>query len=206
MVMIKWMETIRGKNGGVLKWGLCVSGIPTSSVKHFILCMSLNLSFLVLMSQIFLLDKEDIMCLKYIIPYLIIQLYLQPHYLSINPSTLYNWMDSTILFHNRRVFRWVSGAPSAFRGIHFLSSIQTNNRDLWFPPAAGSQVPASASLPSVPQLSPVTQNTAPNMRWFIFPPLAYTWARTLSALLCTRASTLDLKHASKDCWFSWSSH
>ncbi|XP_076585380.1 lipopolysaccharide-responsive and beige-like anchor protein isoform X3 [Chaetodon auriga] len=30
-------------------------------------------------------------------------------------------------------------------------------------PAAGGQVPASASLPSVPPLSPVTQNTAPNM-------------------------------------------
>lgn len=29
--------------------------------------------------------------------------------------------------------------------------------------AAGGQVPGSASLPSVPQLSPVTQNTAPNM-------------------------------------------
>ncbi|MEQ2295079.1 hypothetical protein AMECASPLE_010509, partial [Ameca splendens] len=34
---------------------------------------------------------------------------------------------------------------------------------LWFLPAAGSQVPASSSLPSVPPLSPVTQNTAPNM-------------------------------------------
>ncbi|XP_041788966.1 lipopolysaccharide-responsive and beige-like anchor protein isoform X3 [Chelmon rostratus] len=31
------------------------------------------------------------------------------------------------------------------------------------PAAAGGQVPASASLPSVPPLSPVTQNTAPNM-------------------------------------------
>uniref|UniRef100_A0AAQ5YLC1 Neurobeachin n=1 Tax=Amphiprion ocellaris TaxID=80972 RepID=A0AAQ5YLC1_AMPOC len=45
----------------------------------------------------------------------------------------------------------------------FLSNIQTNNRVLWFLPAAGGQVPASASLPSVPPLSPVTQNTAPNM-------------------------------------------
>uniref|UniRef100_A0A8D3E1Z7 Neurobeachin n=1 Tax=Scophthalmus maximus TaxID=52904 RepID=A0A8D3E1Z7_SCOMX len=34
---------------------------------------------------------------------------------------------------------------------------------LWFLPIAGGQVPASASLPSVPPLSPVTQNTAPNM-------------------------------------------
>ncbi|KAA8594657.1 hypothetical protein FQN60_011792, partial [Etheostoma spectabile] len=34
---------------------------------------------------------------------------------------------------------------------------------LWFLPAAGGQVPASTSLPSVPPLSPVTQNTAPNM-------------------------------------------
>uniref|UniRef100_A0A671UCR5 Neurobeachin n=1 Tax=Sparus aurata TaxID=8175 RepID=A0A671UCR5_SPAAU len=47
--------------------------------------------------------------------------------------------------------------------ILFLSNIQTNNRVLWFLPAAGGQVPASASLPSVPPLSPVTQNTAPNM-------------------------------------------
>ncbi|XP_062243865.1 lipopolysaccharide-responsive and beige-like anchor protein isoform X2 [Platichthys flesus] len=31
------------------------------------------------------------------------------------------------------------------------------------PAASGGQVPASASLPSVPPLSPVTQNTAPNM-------------------------------------------
>lgn len=52
--------------------------------------------------------------------------------------------------------------------VPFLSNIQTNNRVLWFLPAAGSQVPASTSLPSVPPLSPVTQNTAPNMRWFIF--------------------------------------
>uniref|UniRef100_A0A4W6ET32 LPS responsive beige-like anchor protein n=1 Tax=Lates calcarifer TaxID=8187 RepID=A0A4W6ET32_LATCA len=45
----------------------------------------------------------------------------------------------------------------------FLSNIQTNNRVLWFLPVAGGQVPASTSLPSVPPLSPVTQNTAPNM-------------------------------------------
>uniref|UniRef100_A0A671UAJ2 Neurobeachin n=1 Tax=Sparus aurata TaxID=8175 RepID=A0A671UAJ2_SPAAU len=52
---------------------------------------------------------------------------------------------------------------SSFDSILFLSNIQTNNRVLWFLPAAGGQVPASASLPSVPPLSPVTQNTAPNM-------------------------------------------
>lgn len=82
-------------------------------------------------------------------------------------------MDATILFHNRHVSALVYGASSAFEcsavrvhahGIHFLSSIQTNNGDLWFLPAAGGQVPGSASLPSVPPLSPVTQNTAPNMR------------------------------------------
>uniref|UniRef100_A0A3Q3MW59 Neurobeachin n=1 Tax=Labrus bergylta TaxID=56723 RepID=A0A3Q3MW59_9LABR len=52
---------------------------------------------------------------------------------------------------------------SSFDSVLFLSNIQTNNRVLWFLPAAGGQVPASASLPSVPPLSPVTQNTAPNM-------------------------------------------
>uniref|UniRef100_A0A7N6BZH0 LPS-responsive vesicle trafficking, beach and anchor containing n=1 Tax=Anabas testudineus TaxID=64144 RepID=A0A7N6BZH0_ANATE len=51
----------------------------------------------------------------------------------------------------------------SFDSVLFLSNIQTNNRVLWFLPAAGGQVPASASLPSVPPLSPVTQNTAPNM-------------------------------------------
>uniref|UniRef100_A0A665TUE2 Neurobeachin n=1 Tax=Echeneis naucrates TaxID=173247 RepID=A0A665TUE2_ECHNA len=52
---------------------------------------------------------------------------------------------------------------SSFDSILFLSNIQTNNRVLWFRPVAGGQVPASASLPSVRPLSPVTQNTAPNM-------------------------------------------
>uniref|UniRef100_A0A3Q2DBV8 Neurobeachin n=1 Tax=Cyprinodon variegatus TaxID=28743 RepID=A0A3Q2DBV8_CYPVA len=46
---------------------------------------------------------------------------------------------------------------------HNQTNKSTNNSVLWFLPAAGGQVPASSSLPSVPPLSPVTQNTAPNM-------------------------------------------
>uniref|UniRef100_A0A667XTN7 Neurobeachin n=1 Tax=Myripristis murdjan TaxID=586833 RepID=A0A667XTN7_9TELE len=51
----------------------------------------------------------------------------------------------------------------SFDSVLFLSNIQTNNGVLWFLPAAGGQVPASTSLPSVPSLSPMTQHTAPNM-------------------------------------------
>uniref|UniRef100_A0A3Q2ZQD9 LPS-responsive vesicle trafficking, beach and anchor containing n=1 Tax=Kryptolebias marmoratus TaxID=37003 RepID=A0A3Q2ZQD9_KRYMA len=59
--------------------------------------------------------------------------------------------------------------PPAFLGpvadVAKDSSLQFRSFDrvLWFLPAAGGQVPASTSLPSVPPLSPVTQNTAPNM-------------------------------------------
>lgn len=76
-----------------------------------------------------------------------------------------------------------------------VSNIQTNNRVLWFLPAAGGQVPASTSLPSVPPLSPVTQNTAPNMRWFIFSlslSLALFFSHTCTiSCLCTCAYTIS---------------
>lgn len=58
------------------------------------------------------IDKEDVLCLEYIIHYLTIKLYLYPHLarLTINPSISYIWMKTIVLFHKSHVSTQVYGA------------------------------------------------------------------------------------------------
>ncbi|KAM4595756.1 lipopolysaccharide-responsive and beige-like anchor protein [Fundulus diaphanus] len=56
----------------------------------------------------------------------------------------------------------VSGGTPA-DGVAVVSSGDASQNPSEEPAAAGGELPASSSLPSVPPLSPVTQNTAPNM-------------------------------------------